>query len=43
MELRVLFRVTSCIFPSPGAYQLTLLLNGEWLAQRRIRGVQMET
>jgi hypothetical protein len=36
MELRVLFRVTNCVFPSPGAYQVTLLLDGEWLAQRRV-------
>jgi hypothetical protein len=43
MELRLLFRVTSCVFPSPGAYQLTLLLDGEWLAQRRISVVQKET
>jgi hypothetical protein len=43
MELRVLFRVTNCVFPSPGAYQVTLLLDGEWLAQRRIRVAKKET
>src|SRR5207244_3355115 len=42
MELRVLFRVTSCVFPSPGAYQFTLLLDGDWLAQRRINVGQKE-
>jgi len=42
LELRVLFRVRSCVFPSPGAYELTLLLDGEWLAQRRLQVVERE-
>jgi hypothetical protein len=42
MELRILFRVASCSFPSVGHYQVTLLLDGEWLAQRRIHVVQRE-
>src|SRR5947209_299051 len=32
VEVRVLFRVNRCIFPLPGEYQLTLFLDGEWLA-----------
>src|SRR5713226_1601719 len=36
MEMRVLFRVASCTFPAPGDYQLTLSIDGDWLAQRRI-------
>jgi hypothetical protein len=36
-ELRVLFRIASCSFPAAGDYQLTLLIDGEWLAQRRIQ------
>ncbi len=41
-ELRILFRVTTCIFPEPGTYQITLLLDGEWLAQRSLRVVERE-
>jgi hypothetical protein len=32
---------TAAMFP--GAYQVTLLLDGEWLAQRRIRVAKKET
>jgi len=35
-EVRVLFRVNRCSFPLPGEYQLTFLLDGEWLAHRRL-------
>jgi len=35
MEVVVLFRVRDCSFPAPGRYQATLLVNGEWVAQRR--------
>jgi hypothetical protein len=42
MELRILFRVMTCVFPEPGMYQITLLLDGEWLAQRSLRVVERE-
>src|ERR1700731_8770 len=35
-EVHVLFRVTNCIFPEVGAYLFTLLVDGEWMAQRRV-------
>jgi hypothetical protein len=41
-ELRVLFRVTTCVFPEPGSYQVTLFLDGDWIAQRGIRIVLTE-
>jgi hypothetical protein len=34
-ELRVAFRLRNCTFPEPGAYSMTLLMDGEWVAQRR--------
>jgi hypothetical protein len=43
MEVCVLFRVSRCVFPSPGTYEFALLLDGEWLAQRRIQLVEKET
>jgi hypothetical protein len=43
-EVRTLFRVAQCSFPAPGRYVLTLLIDGDWVAQREIdvvsRGVQ---
>jgi len=30
-------RLKQCSLPSPGLYQFTLLVDGEWIAQRRIR------
>jgi hypothetical protein len=36
IEARVLFRVSECSFPAPGRYQATLLVDGEWVAQRWI-------
>ena len=30
-------RLHQCSFPAPGHYQFTLLADGQWLAQRRIR------
>jgi hypothetical protein len=30
-------RLRQCSFPSPGLYQFTLLVDGDWIAQRRIR------
>jgi hypothetical protein len=41
-EVRVRFRVHRCIFPWAGEYSCTLLLDGEWLAQRRLRVVERE-
>jgi hypothetical protein len=41
-EVRVLFRVHRCVFPYAGNYQLTLLLDGDWLAHRRLRAVERE-
>jgi hypothetical protein len=32
-ELRRLVRITECSFPSPGRYQVSLLAEGEWVAQ----------
>jgi len=42
MEMRLVFNVTNCVFPAPGAYQLILLLDGECLAMRRIQVVAKE-
>ena len=36
-ELHVVFKVNNCSFPSPGTYLFTLLVDGEWVAQRRLR------
>jgi hypothetical protein len=36
-ELRIHFRISQASFPSPGWYQVSLLVDGEWVAQRRIR------
>jgi hypothetical protein len=36
-DVQVLFRLTQCQFPAAGAYQFTLLVDGEWVAQRRLR------
>jgi hypothetical protein len=36
-EVRVLFRINECSFPAPGWYDVTLLVDGEWVAQRRVR------
>lgn len=38
-ELHVIFRVADCRFPAPGVYQFTMLVDGEWVAQRRIHVV----
>jgi hypothetical protein len=35
-------RAQRCSFPAPGEYLCTLLLNGEWLAQRRLRVAEKE-
>lgn len=38
-ELHVVFRIEDCRFPAPGYYQFSLLVDGEWVAQRRIHVV----
>ncbi len=35
-EVGVLFRLKHCVFPAVGAYLFTLLVDSEWMAQRRI-------
>jgi hypothetical protein len=42
-ELQVIFRIADCSFPAPGVYQFTLLVDGEWLAQRRLHVVSTES
>ena len=37
MEVIAVFRLGNCEFPEPGAYLMTLLMDGEWVAQRRFR------
>lgn len=34
-EMRVIFRLNQCDAPEPGLYQVQLLVDDEWLAQRR--------
>ena len=34
-DVQVVIRLGNCEFPEPGAYLLTLLMDGEWVAQRR--------
>jgi len=41
-EVRLLVRVKRCSFPFPEEYLLTLILDGEWLAHRRLRVVARE-
>ena len=41
-EVRVLFRVHRCVFPRPGECLCTLLLDGEWLAQRRRTAIRRD-
>jgi hypothetical protein len=36
-KVRFHLRLTHCSFPVAGSYQFTLLADGEWLAQRRLR------
>ncbi len=42
VEVQVLFQVHDCVFPAPTRYQFTLLVDGAWVAQRRLRTVQLE-
>jgi hypothetical protein len=41
-ELHVAFRISDCSFPSPGLYQVTLLLDREWVAHQRFRILAQE-
>ena len=36
-DVQVVFRLGNCEFPEPGAYLMTLLMDGEWVAQRRFQ------
>jgi hypothetical protein len=36
-EVRYHARLRQCTFPGAGTYQFTLLADGEWVAQRRLR------
>jgi Family of unknown function (DUF6941) len=35
-------RLRQCVFPAAGNYQFTLLLDGDWMAQRRLRVYERE-
>jgi hypothetical protein len=35
-EVQLLFRIQDWTFPAPGWYQFVLLVDGEWVAQRRL-------
>jgi hypothetical protein len=41
-ELHVIFRISDCSFPTAGIYQVVLLVDKEWAAQRRFRVVSEE-
>jgi hypothetical protein len=41
-EVRVLFRVNRCEFPSPGIYQVALYVDGDWVAHRLLSVVPTE-
>jgi hypothetical protein len=34
VEVRVLFRMSDVAFPAPSRYQVTLLIDGDWIAHR---------
>jgi len=42
-EVRILFRVSECDFPEAGSYLFTLLIDGDWVAHRRINVRPPET
>jgi hypothetical protein len=42
-EIRLLFRIRECSFPVEGTYQITLYIDGEWLAQRRLQVRERQT
>jgi hypothetical protein len=41
-EVRALFRVNACRFPTPGRYLVSLLVDGAWISQREIEAVAKE-
>ena len=41
-EVRVLFRLGDCSFPSPGNYEAILLVDGEWVARRKFSVIERE-
>jgi hypothetical protein len=42
VEVHVLFRLSECEFPQAGSYLVTLLIDGDWIAHRRLRVYSME-
>jgi hypothetical protein len=36
-EIRLLLRITRCSFPAPGTYEVVLSVDGDWIAQRRVK------
>ena len=38
--VRATFRLRNCVFPDAGAYVMTLLIDGEWVTQRRFKVYQ---
>ena len=41
-EKQVVFRIAKLSIPAPGAYQFTILANGEWTGQRRVEVLEAE-
>jgi hypothetical protein len=41
-EVRLLYKITQCRFPAPGLYQVTILVDGDWIAQRRFQAALRE-
>jgi hypothetical protein len=36
-EVQTTIQISDCSFPVPGRYQISLLVDGDWVAQRRLR------
>ena len=36
-EVRILYRMSEISFPEPGKYQFSLLVDGDWIAQRQFQ------
>jgi hypothetical protein len=41
-ELRLVLRINQCSFPEPGKYQITLFVDGDWIAHRELNVVERE-
>ena len=41
-EVRFLLHIQQLLFPVPGSYDFTLLVDGQWVASRRLRVYQRE-